>query len=180
MKNAVLKASGPVLLALTLFATSASAQSTLATDSGATTSRAQRDAGHKQKHADVVEQRISEMHAQLKITDKQSQQWDAYAQSMRDNAQSTDRAFRERAQKFSSLNADEAMKSYAALAQLHADNMQKLATAFSALYATLSDDQRKIADALFRYEHGKRHPAHHKHKPAAPSGNASPPTPASY
>jgi protein CpxP len=179
MKNFVLKATGPALLTLALLTTSALAQSTAASSSGATTSSAQRQASHEKKHADFVEQRISEMHAQLKITDQQSQQWDAYAQTMRDNAHSTDQAFRDRAQKLPSMNADDAMKSYAALAQLHADNMQKLATAFSALYGTLSDDQKKITDKLFRNEHGKRHAAPHKHKPAAPSGNASPSAPAS-
>ena len=53
------------------------------------------------------------------------------------------RFVRERAQKLSSLNADDAMKAYAALAQMHADNTQKLAASFSTLYAALSDDQKK-------------------------------------
>jgi protein CpxP len=182
MKNSILKTTGPALLTLAFLTTSAWAQSTAASGTAATTSSAQREANHEKKHADYVEQRINDMHAQLKITDQQSQQWDAYAQTMRDNAHSTDQAFRDRAQKLPSMSADEVMKSYAALAQMHADNMQKLATAFSALYGTLSDDQKKIADTLFRNEHGKRHAGHaapHKHKSAAPSGNAAAPAPAS-
>ena len=34
---------------------------------------------HSQKRADAVEQRISDLHAQLKITDAQSTQWDAFS-----------------------------------------------------------------------------------------------------
>ncbi len=82
-------------------------------------------------------------------------------------------------QAFPSLNADESIKSYAALAQLHADNMKKLSTAFSALSATLSDDQRKTADVMFRNEHRKGHAPLRNRKPTAPSRNASSPTPAS-
>ncbi|MEF9672116.1 hypothetical protein QNM99_05835 [Pseudomonas sp. PCH446] len=52
------------------------------------------------------------------------------------------------------MNADEAMQSYARLAQMHADNLHKLATSFSALYGTLSADQKKTADKLFRSERG--------------------------
>lgn len=86
MKNSILKATGPALLALVLVATSAAAQSTTARSPGATTSGAPRDARHKQKRADVVEQRINDMHAQLKINDQQTQQWNEFAQTMRDNA----------------------------------------------------------------------------------------------
>lgn len=162
------------MLALVLVTTSAAAQSAASGSASTTTSSAQHDTSHKQRsRADVVEQRISDMHAQLKINDQQSQQWDKFAQTMRDNAQTADRAFRARMQTFSSLNADESMKSYAALAQLHADNMQKLSTAFSTLYASLSDEQKKTADAMFRNEHRKEHAPLRKHKPAAPSGNAS-------
>ena len=86
---------------------------------------------------------------------------------LHDNAAKADQAFHDRAHKLPSENADEAMKSYAELAQLHADNMQKLAASFSALYATLSDDQKKIADPLFQNDHGKKHVGPLKHKPAA-------------
>jgi hypothetical protein len=99
---------------------------------------------------------------------------------MRDNAKAADQAFHDRAQKLSSMSADDSMKSYAALTQLHADNMQKLSTAFSALYAALSDDQKQTADVLYRNEHphGKPHHAQRKHAPAAADA-ASAPSPAS-
>ena len=161
MKNSIRKTAAPALLTLALLSASAWAQDTTAAAPRAPAA-APAAAGHAGKHEDFVEKRIKDLHAQLKITDQQSPQWDAFAQTMRDNAQKTDEAFHDRAQKISGLNADEAMKSYAALAQLHADNMQKLVTAFTALYGTLSDDQKKTADKVFRNEAEKHHHAHKK------------------
>lgn len=153
MKNFVLKAAMPAALMLALLSTSVSAQTTTASSPAASSQTA---ATHAKKHMDVVEKRIKELHAKLKITDKQSAQWEAYAQTIRDNAHNADTAFLERAEKLPSLSADDAMASYAKLAQLHADNMQKLATTFSALYGTFSDVQKKNADKLFRNEQEKR------------------------
>ncbi|RON05496.1 Spy/CpxP family protein refolding chaperone [Pseudomonas brassicacearum] len=157
MNNFVLKAAMPAALMLALLTTSVSAQTTAASTPA---EQSQKAATHTKKHMDVVEKRISELHAKLKITDKQSAQWDAYAQTIRDNAHNADTAFMERAEKLSSLSADDAMATYAKLAQLHADNMQKLATAFSALYGTFSDVQKKNADKLYRNEEEKREDRH--------------------
>lgn len=159
MKNFVLKAAMPAVLMLALLTTSVSAQTTAASTSGVASQTA---ASHAKRHADFVEKRITELHAKLKITDKQSPQWEAYAKTMRENADGTDKAFQDRAQKLSSLNADDAMQSYAKLAQMHADNMQKLATSFSTLYGTFSADQKKAADKLFRNEREERREAARK------------------
>lgn len=141
----------------------------------ASSAPAAKHAGKHGNHEDRVEQRIAELHSQLGITDAQSQQWDAFAQTMRDNAQRTDEAFKDRAQKFHSLSADDAMKSYAQLAQLHADNMQKMAAAFSTLYASFSDEQKQAADKVFRYEAAQRHKGHHhRAAPAAPTASPAP------
>lgn len=105
---------------------------------------------HGQKHADAVERRIADLHAQMKITDKQAKEWDAFAQTMRDNARKADQAFRDRAQKLPTMNASDAMKSYADLTETHADNMKKLASSFSDLYDVLSPEQKQIADAMYR------------------------------
>ncbi len=181
MNHVIRKAAAPALLTLGLFASCAWAQdTTAATSAGAAPAAAAPAAaahGGKRDREDVVEKRISDLHAQLKITDQQAAQWDAFAQTMRDNAQKTDQAFQERAQKMSSLNADDSMKSYAALAQLHADNMQKLVTAFTALYGVLSEQQKATADTLFRNEGGHHHHGMHKPKAAAPAAGAAAPAP---
>ncbi|WP_430388891.1 Spy/CpxP family protein refolding chaperone [Dyella sp. 20L07] len=110
---------------------------------------------HAQKHADAVEQRITELHTKLKITDQQSKPWDAFAQTMRDNAQKADQSFRDRSQKLSTMSAADAMKSYADITQMHADNMKKLSSAFSDLYAVLSPEQKQLADAMYRNPGGR-------------------------
>jgi protein CpxP len=177
MKNSVRKVLVPTLFTLALASAPAWAQTPAS--GAAATSPSARAAAHAQKHQDLVEQRIDQLHAELNITDQQSQQWDAFAQTMRDNAKSADQAFHDRAHNLPSMNADDAMKSYASLAQVHAENMQKLSTAFSALYATLSDDQKATADVLFRNEHGHGKPHHGQHKRAPAAAAASAPSPAS-
>jgi protein CpxP len=169
MKTTLRHTAIPALLALAFATSSAWAQTPASSPAAASSSTAM---SHAQRHADYVEKRIDELHSELKITPQQSQQWDAFAQTMRDNAQKTDQAFKDRAQKLPSDNADDSMKSYAELAQLHADNMQKLSTAFSALYATLSAEQKTIADPLFRNQHARPHGAPHKRKHSAPAAPA--------
>lgn len=169
----------PALLVAAALSTSAWAQ----TPASSTTAKpvapgAAAAARHAEKHQDFVDQRLNEMHARLKITSEQSSQWDAFAQTMRDSAEKTDQAYKDRAEKLSGLNADDAMKSYASLAQLHADNTQKLASAFSTLYASLSDAQKKTADVMFREQQHKREAMQRKHKRAAPAAAASAAAPA--
>jgi len=172
MKQTIRNIAVPALLSLAVLTTSAFAQQAPASPSGSSMSTPK---SHAQKHADVVEERITELHSQLNITDQQTKQWDAFAQTMRDNAKKTDGAFRDRASKLSGMNADDAMKSYAALAQQHAENMQKLSSAFSDLYAVLSPEQKQVADAMYRNEQAKKKAAHssHKHGTSAAPASAS-------
>jgi len=110
--------------------------------------------------SDRVEQHITRLHAQLHITPAQEPQWDQFAQVMRDNAKNMNQVFEQRKTSFASMNAAENMQSYAQIAQQHAQDTQKLATAFQSLYASLSDDQKKNADVVFRAHDG--HPGHMK------------------
>jgi len=173
MKQVIRYIAIPAFLSLAIFTSSAFAQQAPA--SGSSSMSTPTSKSHAQKHADVVEQRITELHSQLSITDQQTKQWDAFTQTMRDNANKTDGAFRDRATKLSGMNADDAMKSYAALAQQHADNMQKLSSAFSDLYAVLSPEQKQVADAMYRNEQAKKKAAHssHKHSKSAAPASAS-------
>jgi periplasmic protein CpxP/Spy len=99
-----------------------------------------------------ADQRIQALRAQLHITDAQNQQWNAFAEAMRQNAASTDALFRKRASAAATMNALENMQSYAQVARAYADNTQALATAFEALYDVLSAQQKQTADALFRQD----------------------------
>ncbi len=98
----------------------------------------------------AVEARIKELHKKLKITNAQSAQWDALAQVMRDNAQAMADLQKQRAENAKSMNAVDVVKSYAEVIQAHEDGMKKFIPAFEALYNSLSDAQKKIADSMFR------------------------------
>lgn len=173
MKKAIRKTALPFALSLALLAGGAVAQSSApasSTSSSATSSAAKTG---MEKRADKVEQQINDLHEQLQITDAQSKQWNAYTEVMRDNARQASEAFQQRAQKISTMNADEVMKSYAQLAQMHAEEMQKLSSAWSDVYSVLSPEQRQTADALFQHKAAKAHHGMQHKKAAKPAGSSS-------
>jgi periplasmic protein CpxP/Spy len=172
MKNAIRKTAVPLALSLSLLAGGAAAQSTAPASSTSSSAAHSTTKTHAEKRADRVEEQINDLHEQLHITDAQSQQWNAYAEVMRDNARRASEAFQQRAQKMQTMNADEVMKSYAQLAQMHAQDMQKLSSAWSDLYAALSPEQRQTADALFQNKAMSPHHGMHK-KTAKPAGASS-------
>jgi hypothetical protein len=48
------------------------------------------------------------------------------------------------------MTAVDDLKSYGEIADAHADGIKKLTPVFAALYASMSDAQKKEADAIFR------------------------------
>jgi Spy/CpxP family protein refolding chaperone len=173
MKIDLRSLTAPALLSLALVSAPAMAQQDAAAAQKTTTSAAPSTKDHAQKHADAVENRITELHTQLKITDEQAKPWDAFAQTMRDNAKAADAAFRDRAQKLPTMSAPEAMKSYADLTQTHADNMKKLSSALNDLYNVLTPEQKQIADAMYRNPHGPKGASPHKGGKGSKSAPAS-------
>ena len=105
-----------------------------------------------------VEARISELHKRLHITPEQEPQFKAYADVMRGNAQAMRDLFQQRAQG-GGENALDRLHWYAKLTAAHADGVSKLVPSFEALYQSLSDKQKKAADAEFR-QIRQRRPAH--------------------
>jgi periplasmic protein CpxP/Spy len=106
-----------------------------------------------------VNQRVAQMHQRLKITPAQESAWEAFAKVMRDNVTSTDDAYRQRAATIATMSAPDNMRNFARIEQDRAQGVQTLAASFQALYDTLSDDQKKIADTMFRH-YGDRAAAH--------------------
>jgi len=100
--------------------------------------------------AQMADQRIADLHGQLHITAQQQTQWDQFAQVMRDNAKDLDQSYQQRAASMETMNAVENMQSYAQIEQTRAQDLQKLVPAFQTLYTSLSDQQKKQADQLFR------------------------------
>lgn len=104
-----------------------------------------------------VDRRIADLHAKLHITAAEDPQWQQFAAVMRQNAAAMDRIFAERVKTFALLSAVDNMKSYAHIAEQHAQNMQRLASAFEQLYEVMSPAQKKTADDVFRGYAKRRH-----------------------
>jgi hypothetical protein len=104
----------------------------------------------KLSRADRVEARIKELHTDLHITDAQEPQWSSVAQIMRDNANTMDTLIKQRSAGIKTASAIDDLHSYQTLADAHSEGLKKFIPAFETLYASMSDDQKKTADDLFR------------------------------
>jgi hypothetical protein len=109
-------------------------------------------AATKPSKSDRVEARIKSLHDQLKITAAQEPQWTAVAEVMRDNAATMSGLVRDREKQEATLTAIDDLKSYQAVAEAHAADVQKLIPPFQTLYAEMSDAQKKNADTVFHHQ----------------------------
>jgi hypothetical protein len=119
-----------------------------------------------------VEERIADLHSSLKITPQQEDQWSKFADVMRDNGRTMADLYRQRIAQRDTMSALDDMKQYEQITQANAEGTKRLVDAFEPLYASLSPDQKKLADANFRgsgREHGRGAGHHHAHA-AAPAG----------
>jgi protein CpxP len=103
------------------------------------------------KRDNAEEQHIAALRAQLKITAAEESQWNAVAETMRQNVKDLDRAIDTRDATIASATAIDNLKSYADIAQVHANGVKKLASAFAGLYSSMTDDQKKQADEVFSH-----------------------------
>jgi hypothetical protein len=106
-----------------------------------------------------VEQQIKDLHAKLKISPAEETQWAVVAKTMRDSAKDLDTVIDKRKSSHESATAVDDLNAYGDVAQAHADAVKKLASAFSPLYASMADDQKKTADDVFahrEHRHGKK------------------------
>lgn len=115
----------------------------------------------KTSRTDRVEARIKDLHTRLQITPEQEELWNNVAQVMRDNAKTMEALIKARSESEKTMSAIEDLKSYAEIADTHADGLKKFIPAFEPLYASMSDAQKKRADTLF-HRHGRA--THHKSK----------------
>jgi periplasmic protein CpxP/Spy len=119
----------------------------------------------KASKVDRIEARIKDLHAKLKITPAQEDLWNKVTQVMRDNAKTMDTLNQARYEKATTMNAVEDLKSYSEIAQAHADQLKNFVPVFEELYASMSDDQKKDANILFRHgSHDKKSKAKSKSK----------------
>ena len=119
----------------------------------------------KDANEDRTELRIKEMHAKLKITSAQEDQWAKVAQVMLDDAKTMDALTQIRVDHAKDMTAVDDLKSFGEIADAYANGIKKLTPVFADLYANMSDAQKKEADAFFRYGYEKHsHKNSHKKK----------------
>ncbi|MDB5399912.1 MAG: hypothetical protein QOD93_4843 [Acetobacteraceae bacterium] len=99
---------------------------------------------------ETVEQRIVSLHASLKITPDEENNWGGVTKVMRKNAAEMDKLVAAKASKDAgSLTAVDDLKSYETFAQAHAHGLKILTSSFETLYKAMPDAQKKIADQVF-------------------------------
>jgi periplasmic protein CpxP/Spy len=107
-------------------------------------------AGATVSKGETVEQRITSLHAALKITSAEDAKWNDVAQAMRENAAGMDKLVAEsRTTAPQNMSAVDDLKLYQKFAQAHVDGLKNLISSFSTLYEAMPDAQKKIADQVF-------------------------------
>ncbi len=95
-----------------------------------------------------VEGRIAFMKAELKITDAQTPQWNAFADALRNSATTMRGAMMPMMQASAAAPAPDLMERRIAIMSSHLDAAKAMLAAFKPLYASLTDEQKKAADEL--------------------------------
>jgi hypothetical protein len=97
-----------------------------------------------------IEQRITQLHSELKITPDQESKWNSVAQAMRDNAASLDKLIIQSKQAGSAnMSAVDDLEANQQFVQAHLDGLKNFTSAFKSLYDSMSDQQKKNADQVF-------------------------------
>lgn len=100
---------------------------------------------------ETVEERITALHAALKITPAEETLWTTVAQAMRDNAAQIEKLVEEKHLKATSkMSAIDDLTTYQEFAQAHVDGLKNLTMAFKSLYDAMPDADKKNADAVFQ------------------------------
>jgi len=128
-----------------------SQQSTVTPSANSSTSAPAAKAKHSRRARSFdIEQYITNLHKQLKITPDQETQWKQVADVMRENSVAMQQATHDYAQNAKDMTAVDDLKSYQKIVQTHQDALQRLVPAFQTLYDSMPDAQKKTADQVFR------------------------------
>ena len=121
----------------------------------AATPQSQATAGATETKAETVEQRITNLHASLKITADQEATWNTVAQAMRENASAMDKLVATtRTTPPQNMTAVADLQTYQKFAQTHVDGLKNMLSHFEGLYAAMPDAQKKVADGVFSKSRG--------------------------
>jgi len=97
-----------------------------------------------------TEGQIKQLQGALNITDAQKELWNNLTQVMRENAKDMDAFTKDRAENAKTMNAVERMKLHSQITEAHLGQLKKFIPPFEALYASMSDEEKKSADTIFR------------------------------
>jgi hypothetical protein len=102
-------------------------------------------------HPGSVDQRITQLHEQLKISANEEQNWKAVADVMRANADDMKKLIEETRSQGpkAKRTALQDLQNYQKFAQAHSEGLQKLSSAFATLYNGMPPDQQANADKVF-------------------------------
>ena len=93
-----------------------------------------------EERSDTIEQRITALHQQLKITAAEEFDWKAVAQTMRDNTGAMEKLASDKvAEAKRGFTAVQDLKTYGEFAQAHVDHLKKLTSAFETLYDAMPE-----------------------------------------
>jgi hypothetical protein len=95
-----------------------------------------------------IEGRIAFLKTELKITDAQSQQWNAFADALRENAKAMTTMHDQMMHDGTTASAPELAEREVKMLSMRLDGLRAIAGAETTLYGVLSDDQKKTADEL--------------------------------
>jgi len=108
-------------------------------------------AGATQSKGETVEERITNLHAALKITPDEETKWNGVAQAMRENAAAMDKLVAaNRTTPPQNMSAVDDLTTYQKFAQAHVDGLKNLISSFRTLYTAMPDAQKKTADEVFK------------------------------
>ncbi len=95
-----------------------------------------------------IEGRIAYIKAELMITDAQAPQWNAFAEALRTNAKGMREGMAKMMQAGMPTTAPARADAMVQMMTMHLEGMKSMATAGKALYAVLTDAQKKLADDM--------------------------------
>jgi hypothetical protein len=99
---------------------------------------------------DYTEAQIKQLQGALNFTEAQKELWNNLTTVMRENAKDMDTLNKERAENTEPMNAVEHMKFHSKITEAHLAQLNKLIPPFEALYTSMSDEQKKTTDTIFR------------------------------
>jgi len=104
---------------------------------------------------------IAHLHEQFRISPTQETLFQKLADVMRENADTMNMLTKKRVDNAKTSTAVDDLKSYSEISEAHAAGTKKMIPVFQALYDSMSDAQKKAADAEFREHYAAHH--HRKH-----------------